>query len=129
MEPLQTLDRLLEHVIDVEREMITLSAEAHRRISAWITASGGEITDDVVEALQYQDILSQQLSATIEAIESVRRHVGGICDASSGRDAEGDEAMERIDTHLAEILETAQSKRLAFGGRVHQDDDEGIEFF
>ncbi len=121
MPPLDTLDRLLEHVVEVESEMISLSAQAHRRISEWIGASGAEITDEVLEALQYQDILSQQLGATIEAIEGVRELL-----SQNGEDAE---ALAGIDAKLFGILETARSKHAAFSGRVHQDDGEGIEFF
>lgn len=126
MAALETLDKLLEHVIEVESEMVALSAQAHSRISEWISASGREITDEVLEALQYQDILSQQLGATIDAIESVRKHFLGAC-AQSGEGT--GEAMESVDAKLLEILETAHSRHAAFGGRVHHDDGEGIEFF
>ncbi|MBN2869738.1 MAG: hypothetical protein JXK04_02145 [Campylobacterales bacterium] len=121
MAPLDTLDRLLEHVIEVESEMIVLSAQAHRRISEWIGASGAEVTDEVLEALQYQDILSQQLGATTEAIKGMRELLP--------KNGENAEALAGMDAKLLGILETARSKHAAFSGRVDQDDGEGIEFF
>lgn len=118
------LDRLLEHVMGVEEEMIELSAASHRAISGWINGSGGEIPDEVLEALQYQDILSQQLGATIEAIGKAR----GYLAQSPGSGAKDKDALAQADAELLAILETAQSKHAAFRGR-DGDDNEGIEFF
>ena len=124
MASLPALDRLLEHVIGVEREMIELSAASHRTISGWINGSGTPIPDEVLEALQYQDILSQQLGATIEAIEKVREHLGQV----AGTAGDGDDILLDADAKLLGILETAQSKHAAFRGR-DGNDTEAIEFF
>lgn len=129
MASVNTLDRLLGHVIEVETEMIALSGESHRRISEWMQNAGAKVSDDVMEAMQYQDILSQQLSATIEAVESIRAHLSQMFDCSVKNSAEVIEVIESIDAKLVEVLEKAEHKRQAFGGKVHHDVDEGIEFF
>lgn len=123
MDTLQSLDPLLAHLIDVESEMIALSAHAHRTIAGWIRESGLAPSDEVLEAMQYQDILSQQLGATIEAIGSVR-------DVLAQKQAEPlrVEAVARMDAKLIDVLETARQKRAAFSGKSGSD-DEGIEFF
>ena len=120
------LDRLLTHVIEVEAEMITLSGESHRRISEWMNNSGISLNDEVIEAMQYQDILSQQLTATSEAMMSIREHLGEIFDTSN-QDALT--VIDAIDTRMVDVLDKAQFKRSAFGGKVHCGDEEGIEFF
>lgn len=129
MASVNTLDRLLGHVIEVETEMIELSGESHRRISEWMQTAGAKVSDDVLEAMQYQDILSQQLSATIEAVESIRAHLSQMFDCSVKNSAEVIEVIESIDARLVEVLEKAEQKRQAFRGKVHHDVDEGIEFF
>jgi hypothetical protein len=109
-----SLDRVLEHVMGVEEEMIALSAASHRAISGWMRDAGAEVPDEVLEALQYQDILSQQLGATIEAIGKVREMLAHP-------------SAPEQDAKLLDILETAQSKHAAYRGKV-EDDSEGIEF-
>ncbi len=119
-----TLDRLLEHVVEVETEMIGLSAQAHRQIAAWVGSSGILPGDEVLEALQYQDILSQQLGATIEAVQAVRGHLASALCAEGESDAD----LAALDAKLVEILERAQTKRSAFRGRADGEAEE-IEFF
>lgn len=129
MVSVNTLDRLLGHVVEVETEMIELSGESHRRISEWINHSGAAVSDEVLEAMQYQDILSQQLSATIEAVESIRAHMGELLECSTQNSLDVVNIIETIDAKLVEVLEKAEQKRKAFGGKIHQDVDDGIEFF
>lgn len=128
MMSLGTLDPLLKHLIEVESEMITLSAKAHRTIAEWIRATHLEVSDEVLEAMQYQDILSQQLGATIEAIGRLRELSSQNSDTEHQADLITMEKIGLMDTKLVEILEKAQQKRAAFSGKSDPD-DEGIEFF
>lgn len=125
---LGTLDPLLKHLIEVESEMIMLSAKAHRTIAEWIRATNLEVSDEVLEAMQYQDILSQQLGATIEAIGRLRELSSQNSDTEYQADLITMEKIGLMDTKLVEILENAQQKRAAFSGKSDPD-DEGIEFF
>lgn len=124
MVSVETLDPLLKHLIEVESEMITLSAKAHRTIAEWIRETNLQASDEVLEAMQYQDILSQQLGATIEAIGRIRE----LSAQSTEADLITMEKIGLMDTKLVEILEKAQQKRAAFSGKSDPD-DEGIEFF
>lgn len=128
MASLQTLDRLLEHLIDVESEMITLSANAHRSITGWIKETKLQASDEVLEAMQYQDILSQQLGATIEAIGSIRELLAQNMETEIHEDSAAMAKIGQMDAKLVEVLEKAQQKRAAFSGKS-ESDDEGIEFF
>ncbi len=129
MGPFATLDRLLGHVIDVENEMIDLSSRAHQKICTWVGETGQAPSDEVLEALQYQDILSQQLGATIEAIDSLRTHLDAIVGGSSAEGEALSEAIKAVDAKLIEILEKAEAKRSAFRGKENAEADDGIEFF
>lgn len=124
-----TLDRLLAHVMEVESEMIDLSGRAHRKISQWIGETGAQPSDEVLEALQYQDILSQQLSATVEAIATLRSQMERMADLPLREEPELEEKVAVADVKLQEALETALSKHSAYRGRADAETDDGIEFF
>lgn len=127
MVSVETLDPLLKHLIEVESEMITLSGRAYGAIAGWIRETKLEASDEVLEAMQYQDILSQQLGATIEALEDIRE----LLSIESDGGDENSLRMQKIrlmDAKLVDILATAQQKRAAFSGKSDSDDD-GIEFF
>lgn len=89
------------------------------------------IDDDVAEALQYQDIIAQQLSATIEAIEAVHKSLEVFEHAYSNDEKTAVESMEKLQNKLGTALSKAKEKRDAFSGHVHHDsdDEDAIEFF
>jgi len=117
MQFLDTLDGLLDHIKSVERETINLTQEAQLRLIRFIEKNALTLDDETLDAMQYQDIIAQQLSATIEAIESVQ-------------DAIAAQSIEKMPGKLTEVLERAKEKHSAFSGKVHRDGDEdSIEFF
>jgi len=130
MQFLQTLNGLLEHVKTVERETITLTKEAQLRMVRFLDKNGLSVDDETLEAMQYQDIIAQQLSATIEAIESVQEHMQFFMHAFSEDDAIAAQSIEKMHVKLATALDRAKERHSAFSGKVHREDDEdGIEFF
>lgn len=129
MQFLTTLDGLLDHIKAVERETIELTKEAHLRMAAFIRDNGLSPDDSLLEAMQYQDIISQQLSATIEAIENVQGHLQHFSRAITEDDAIAMESIERMHTKLSSALEKAQQKHSAFGGKLQNNEDDGVEFF
>jgi len=126
MNSANTLDQLLAHVIEVELEMVSLSAESHKKITQWISESNLIPGNDIIEAMQYQDILAQQLSATSDALSKIRDHLEDVFSHSSD---ESNKMIEIADNQMVQILEEAKFKRAAFSGRRDQSDDQGIEFF
>ncbi|MDD5717574.1 MAG: hypothetical protein PHW64_07195 [Sulfuricurvum sp.] len=129
MQFLTTLDGLLEHIKSVEKETIELTNETHMRIARFIQSNGLQLDDETVESMQYQDIIAQQLSATIEAIESVQEHLRSFVQVVEGNDASVIENIDKMHAKLNATLERAEQRRSAFGGKLHHDDDDGIEFF
>ncbi|MCD4667143.1 MAG: hypothetical protein K8R44_00855, partial [Sulfurimonas sp.] len=65
---LNSVDNLLEHIQDVQEDVISLSNDSLLKMSSYIEANNLEVDDDISTALQYQDIITQQLTATMEAI-------------------------------------------------------------
>lgn len=130
MQFLNTLNGLLNHVKTVERETIELTQEAQLRMVRFIDKNGLTLDDETLEAMQYQDIIAQQLSATIEAIESAQEHMHFFMDAFNEDDSIAAQSIEKMDGKLTAALEKAKEKHSAFSGKVHcEDDDNGIEFF
>ena len=123
---MQILDDLLEHIKQVESETMTLSRDAQLRLTAFIDAAQLQLDDATLEAMQYQDIVSQQLGATVETIESIQASLRECGGEIACRD---DAQRESCAAQLAAALALAQEKRLAFGGKMHHGEDAGIEFF
>jgi len=116
---LKTLDALLEHIKEVQKDAVTLSQEAQLKVSSFIEKAQVELNAEVAEAFQHQDIVAQQLNATIEAIESAQTFLQASSDEEKSDD-----------TALKYILEKAQRKREAFSGQSKDEDDKHeIEFF
>lgn len=129
MQFLNTLDGLLDHIKSVERETIELTKDAHLRMAGFLQIHKLTPDDALLEAMQFQDIIAQQLSATIEAIESVQGHLQHFSRTIEGHDAPVMESIALMHEKLNGALEQARQKHSAFGGKLHHGDDDGIEFF
>lgn len=126
---LNTLNTLLEHIKAVESETISLTKEAQLRMVRLLEKNGITPDDETLEAMQYQDIIAQQLSATIEAIESVQGHVQYFLHAFNQDDTIASDSMNKMESKLTMALEKAKEKRAAFSGKLQHEADDGIEFF
>ncbi len=125
-----SLNSLLEHIKEVERDTINISKEAQLKLSAFIEHNKIEIDDEAAEALQYQDIVSQQLSATIEAIEAVQKNLQLFAHTFKEDEKIADESVVKLRKKLSSVLDDAKAKKEAFLGHVKNTDDEhDIEFF
>jgi hypothetical protein len=129
MQFLHTLDGLLEHIKSVERETIELTKEGQLRMIRFMEKQGLSLDDETLEAMQYQDIIAQQLGATIEAIENAQTHLESFMRAFSEDDLAAVQNLEKMQDKLTAALEKAKEKHSAFGGKIQHHDDDGIEFF
>lgn len=125
-----SLNDLLEHIKQVERDTITISKEAQMKLSSFIEKNNIEIDDEAAEALQYQDIVSQQLSATIEAIELVQKNIQMFSHSFSEDEKIADASVMKLRKKMRLVLEEAKAKKDAFSGHIKTKSDEhDIEFF
>jgi len=129
MQFLHTLDGLLEHIKSVESETIELTKKGQLQMIRFIEAQGLVLDDETLEVMQYQDIIAQQLGATIEAIENAQKHLQYFTYAFSADDSLATENLEKMHGKLTSALERAREKHSAFGGKIQHQDDDGIEFF
>jgi hypothetical protein len=88
-----------------------------------------DLPDEALETLQYQDIISQQLSATIEAIVSVEENIKYYLHTTREDAKMMKNNLNRLGDKLARATEDARNKRDAFRGKTAGDGDDEIEFF
>jgi hypothetical protein len=129
MQFLHTLDGLLEHIKSVEGETIELTKKAQLQMIRFIEQQGLTPDDETLEVMQYQDIIAQQLGATIEAIENAQTHLQSFIRSFSEDDSLATQNLEKMQSKLTSALERAKEKHSAFGGKIQHQDDDGVEFF
>ena len=127
---LDSVDELLSHIKDVQLDVIELSKESLLKMSAFLEKNELEIDDDIATALQYQDIMTQQLTATIDAIESMKKSIDIFSHAYKSDEGLAQESMLKLKEKLNATLQDAQDKKSRFSGKFSEENvDEDIEFF
>lgn len=127
---LDSIDELLVHIKDVQSDVIELSGESLMKMSGFIEENGLEIDEDISTALQYQDIITQQLNASIEAIDSMQKSIEIFSHAFKSDEGLVNESLTKLQEKLTATLQEAKDKKSRFSGKhapEHADDD--IEFF
>ena len=119
---------VLRHIKTVQSDVKDLSFKSAASFSEALKNSNLEDNNDVLCALQYQDIISQQLSATMEAIDSIDKSISMWLHAFHNDSAMLEDGLLRLDEKLKISLEEAKHKKAAFTGRGSDTTDE-IEFF
>lgn len=126
---LSSINELLTHIKDVEEETIQLSQDSMMMLSTFIESNNIELDENAAKALQYQDIISQQLSATIDAIQSVQKSINMFENAYKSDEKVASDSMSKLNIKLNTALSKARDKKDAFSGNLHHKDEEEIEFF
>nr|MCH9813675.1 hypothetical protein [Campylobacterota bacterium] len=76
-----------------------------------------ELSEEGFIALQHQDILTQQLSATTELIEMINKHMD-------------EDSIESVAKNIAAAIEVAKAKKDAFSGNAFEHKHEDfVELF
>ncbi len=128
---LNSVDNLLEHIEEVQKDVTHLSTESLLKMSTFIEENNIEINDEISMALQYQDIITQQLSATIEAIQSMRISLKRFSHAFSNDETLAQDSMSKLHDKLNKTLAEARDKKSRFSGKIAgtEDANDTIEFF
>lgn len=128
IELLESINTLLEHIKEVEEDVTQMTKDSYLVISK-VFASNDNLPDEALETLQYQDIISQQLSATVDAIESVQENINYYLHSTKTDANMMQKNLEKLGKKLSEATETARGKRDAFKGKVGSETQDDIEFF
>ena len=127
---LDSIDELLVHIKEVQLDVIDLSNESLMKMSSFMEKNGLEIDEDISTALQYQDIVTQQLNASIEAIDSMKKSIEIFSHAFKSDEGLANESLAKLQEKLTATLQEAKDKKSRFSGKhapEHAEDE--IEFF
>ena len=128
---LNSLDELLEHIKEVQLDVISLSNDSLLKMSNFIEKNSLEIDEDISTALQYQDIITQQLNASIEAIDSMKTSINRFNHAFESDESLASESLSKLQIKLTQTLQDAKDKKSRFSGKTseHEAPTDEIEFF
>ncbi|MBT5935487.1 hypothetical protein [Sulfurimonas sp.] len=126
---LDSIDELLTHNQGVQADVIELSAESFMKMSSVIEIMRLRLMK-TSQQLQYQDIISQQLNATREAIESMKNSIDIFSHANKNQEGLAENSLLKLREKLNATLEDAKDKKSRFFGKIAEDyvNDE-IDFF
>ncbi|HIP20480.1 MAG TPA: hypothetical protein EYG70_05090 [Sulfurimonas sp.] len=127
---LESIEELLNHIKDVQVDVMELSNESLMKMSGFIERNKLEIDEDISTALQYQDIITQQLTATNEAIDSMKISIEMFSHAFKSDEDLAQQSIVKLQEKLQATLAEAKEKKSRFSGKhaaEHADDE--IEFF
>ena len=128
---LTSVDALLEHIKEVQTNIKELSNDSLMKMSAFMEKNSLEIDDDIASSFQYQDIITQQLDASIEAIDSMRSSIKVFTHAFKSDEDLANGSLQKLQDKLNIALEEAKDKKERFSGKFAKTPDETdeIEFF
>jgi len=129
MKMLSSINELLSHIKEVEEDTISMSQDSMLMLGEFIEKNSIELDDNAAKALQYQDIISQQLGATIEAIESMQNSIDIFESAYSSDEKIASNSIDKLHSKLSKTLQKAKDRREAFSGKLNSEDEDEIEFF
>jgi len=129
MNMLSSINELLTHLKEVEKDTIKMSQDSMMMLSEFMEKNSIELDESAAQALQYQDIISQQLSSSIEAINSVQQSIKIFENAYESDEKIVNDSLEKLNVKLKSTLEMAKDRREAFSGKLGSSDQEEIEFF
>jgi len=129
MNILSSINKLLIHIKEVEQDTIKMSQDSMVMLDKFIENNKIELDDNTAMSLQYQDIIEQQLTATIEAINSVQSSLEVFENSYKVDNKISTGSYAEFNEKLSEILEIAKDKRDAFSGKLGSHDQKEIEFF
>ena len=128
---LKSVDELLEHIKDVQMSVKSLSNDSLMNMSSFMQKNNLEIDDDIATAFQYQDIITQQLDASIEAINSMRSSIEVFSHAFKSDEDLANGSLLKLQKKLNTALKEAKEKKERFSGKSNDDfsENDEIEFF
>ena len=119
------IEEVLAHVLNVQEKMMVLSKESIFTIIKYLDQQDEVLQNDVSSAIQHQDILSQQFSATNELLSS-------LSDTLNNYNENIKESNENTLINLKDSVDQAyikdKNKKKSFSGKLEYVVEE-IEFF
>lgn len=123
------LFKLLSHIKEVQLDVIENSHSCNQTISTFISNKSIEVDDETMAALQYQDILSQQLNAVVESIDAILVNIQSFKHMYTEDSKLIVENIDKLNDKVNKVLDEAKRKREAFKGNSLDEESGDVEFF
>lgn len=123
---------VIAHIKSVQQDISKLSAESSSALLEYIKQKG-ELTPEVSNGMQLQDIVSQQINSVIDAIEAIESSIAMHLRAVREDNMILHSSFSKLHARLVSSFEEAKKKQEALIGRTKHEavkeikDD--IEFF
>ena len=124
---LNTIVDVLEHIQNVENDIKEETKQRTLALSKFLEEKEIEPSQEILNGIQYQDILSQQLTATSDAMDHICKTIKKYQHAIDTDADILEDSIQKLDIKLKSSLDEAKEKRDRFSGKVGKDDDESLE--
>ena len=127
---LSCIVEILKHIESVQKDVQELSERSVVSFHTFIEKNNLIADEKTLEGFQYQDIITQQLSAVSEAIAAIEKNITFYLHSVKHDQNTVKECNEKLTTALIKSLQTAKEKQEAFSGNaINSSQGESIEFF
>lgn len=127
---LSSIVDILKHIEEVQNDILELSERSVVTFHGLILQHSLLPDEKTLQAFQYQDIITQQLSAISEAIEAIEKNITVYLHALKEDPNMLGDNIEKLSNCLIKSLQTAKKKQEAFSGNALEiKKEESIEFF
>lgn len=127
---LSSIVEILRHIQEVQKDVLELSETSTVSFHRFIEQNDMVPDEKTLQGFQYQDIITQQLTAVSEAIVTIEKNISVYLHAVKHDQNMLGESIEKLSSKLLRSLQTAKEKQEAFSGNaINPNHGESIEFF
>ena len=126
-----SITSILEHIENTNYDISNMMEKSSTIIVKELTESKKDgFSQELIEAIQLQDIISQQVQAVSGALGEMQKNIDAYLHSVRTDHSILNQGMKKLHHKMDAALQEAKRKHDAFAGRTHNDDaDECIEFF
>lgn len=127
---LSSMVDILKHIETVQKDVMELSERSMVAFHGFLGENALQPDEKILEAFQYQDIITQQLTAVSEAITTIETNINVYLHAVKHDQSMLGESIGKLSSKLMKSLQTAKEKQEALiGNSINPKHGESIEFF
>ncbi|MFA6189841.1 MAG: hypothetical protein WC680_11245 [Sulfuricurvum sp.] len=127
---LSSIVEILNHIKSVQKDVLELSELSSVSFYNFIGMHNLTPNEETLKGFQYQDIITQQLSAVSEAIVSIEQNITVYLHAVKQDQNMLGSSIDKLSSKLMKSLQTAKEKQDAFSGNaINPSHGEELEFF
>lgn len=121
---------LLKHIENVQKDVMEMTEKSAVSFHDMMIKNNLAPDKESLDALQFQDIITQQLNAIGETVRAIEKSITVHIHAIKGDKATLEKSIKKLSTSLEESVNKAKEQREAFkGNSMGKKQEDVIEFF